>query len=379
LASLERKKIDQEYRQVLKTIKSLERLLRSPQKMRQLVADELLQVKETYADPRRTRIVRLKKGEEKISRLTTSDLVPTTRVWVMVSKEGLIARTREDKRPRLSGRHAPVVLGRMMSTDTVYLVAEDGRAAAIAVHALPVAEKPSAGRPISKVTSFPSNSPPVALFSLPAKGEQLPKGFVVTITRGGMVKKTALEELPGPSAHLFRLVKVNPNDRLGWVRLSQGKDDLLLATAQGMAIRFSEDDVRPMGLVAAGVMGIKLRVGDEVVGAVVLKKRGEVFFQAADGTAKRVSPAQFPRQGRYGQGVVAWKLAPGIRLVGMAFGAPSQLITLHLAKLAPKMVRLDAAPRRTRAAGGKRTLELKPGDRVIGLTTPIDLTGGRRR
>ena len=104
-----------------------------------------------------------------------------------------------------------------------------------------------------------------------------------------MVKKSAFEELPGPTAQPFVFVKINQDDRLGWVTLTDGKSDILLATQYGMAIRFSEDDVRPMGLVAAGVMGIKLQAGDGVVGLQLVPKRGEILMVASDGSGKRVT------------------------------------------------------------------------------------------
>jgi len=170
------------------------------------------------------------------------------------------------------------------------------------------------------------------------------------------------------------MVKVNQGDRLGWVKLSDGNMDILLVTASGMAIRFSEDTVRPMGLVAAGVMGIKLKVGDEVIGMDLLPQKGEVFLLASNGKAKRVPPNDFPKQGRYGQGVVAWKLPDAVRMVGMGVGKGTVRATLHLAKYAPKMTRLDDAPTRKRMAQrGAEVISIKAGDRIVGFSLPWDM------
>jgi len=188
-----------------------------------------------------------------------------------------------------------------------------------------------------------------------------------------MVKKSAINDLPGPSANVFTLVKVNEGDRLGWLHLTNGRKELLLVTALGMAIRFNEEEVRPMGLVAAGVMGLKLQPKDEVAGMEILPQPGEVFMVASDGSAKRVAVAQFPRQGRYGQGVVAWKLPGKARVIGVAVGKGTARLTLHLSKLAPKMVRLDEAPLQGRAARGARIQELKAGEQVLRLTVPWDV------
>jgi len=136
-----------------------------------------------------------------------------------------------------------------------------------------------------------------------------------------------------------------------------------------MSIRFNENEVRPMGLVAAGVNGMKLEEGDQVVGAEVLPAPGEVFLMASDGKAKRVDPKDFPRQGRYGKGVIAWDLPRGVSLAGMVAGKGHWVVTVHLVKAAAKSNRLDeAGVRRRSAARGNALVEVKPGDSVTGLT-----------
>jgi DNA gyrase subunit A len=373
LAALERKKIEDEYKEVKSKIKELEALLHSPKKMRQVVISELGEVKEKFGDRRRTQVVMLESGQETIP-VRMTDLTPDEMTWVMVSTDGLIARTQEDKLPRQSGSEAPGWLLRVNSRDTLYLISEDGEAAAIPVHSLPEAEKPSDGTPVVQVSPLTDRHKLTAILSLPPKYEIAQGWYVVTATRGGMVKKTEVDEFPGPAAKPFTLVKVNEGDRLGWVKLSDGKSDILMVSAKGLAIRFSEDDVRPMGMVAAGVMGIKLKVGDEVVGMDLLPQRGEVFLLGSNGKAKRVPPKDFPTQGRYGQGVVAWKLPAAVRLVGMAVGKGTLKATFHLAKYAAKMARLDDAPVRKRtAARGAEVVEVKAGDRIIGVTVPWDV------
>jgi DNA gyrase/topoisomerase IV subunit A len=184
-----------------------------------------------------------------------------------------------------------------------------------------------------------------------------------------MVKKSAISDLPGPSAQTFRLVNVNEGDKLGWVSLTDGKKEVLLATALGMAIRFSEEEVRPMGLAAAGVSAIKLGVGDEVVGMETLPQVGDVFLMSSDGKGKRVEVKDFPVQGRYGKGVIAWEMPRGTRLTGLGIGKPNAIVTLHLLKAAAKQARLDEAPLRKRSASrGGQVVDVKPGDAVVGLT-----------
>jgi DNA gyrase subunit A len=369
LAALERKKIEAEYKETLGLIKDLEGLLKSPKKMRGVASEELLRVKIAFGDRRRTQIVSLRSRKHKAP-LTAAELVQEQVVWIGMTADGTIARTHDDKPPRLSGSEAPKLLVKANATDTLYLASERGLAAAVAVHTLPEAEKLADGALFNKVSPLQADEMPVAAFTLPAKKSELPEETcVLTVTRGGMVKKSAISELPGPSAQTFRLVNVNDGDSLGWVVLTDGRKEVLLATAQGMAIRFSEQEIRPMGLAAAGVNGIKLGVGDEVVGCQVLPTVGEIFILASDGKAKRVEVKDFPAQGRYGKGVIAWELPPRGSLAGLASGKANAIVTIHLAKAAPKMTRLDAASLRKRSAvRGEAVVEVKAGDAVLGVT-----------
>jgi DNA gyrase subunit A len=205
---------------------------------------------------------------------------------------------------------------------------------------------------------------------MPAKrSEFAPETCVITVSRFGMVKKSLVTELPGPSAQTFVLARVNEEDKLGWVGLTDGlKKDVLLVTAQGMAIRFKEDDVRPMGLVAAGVNGIKLDDKDQLVGAEILPAEGDIFLMTSDGKAKRVSEKEFPTQGRYGKGVTAWSLPKKVTIAGVASGKPNHIVTIHTSKGAPKSSRLDAAGTRKRAAAkGDVIVEVKPGEEVTSV------------
>jgi DNA gyrase/topoisomerase IV subunit A len=156
--------------------------------------------------------------------------------------------------------------------------------------------------------------------------------------------------------------------------LSDGKKDIFLATSRGMAIRFSEEDVRSMGLVAAGVNGMKLDKDDRIIGMETLPIKGEVFFLTASGRAKRINEDDFPVQGRYGKGVIAWKLPEDDSLAGMTAGKGTMRVTVHLANYAPKSARLDDAPLQSRIAQkGKEVVEIKEDDRVTLLTIPWEM------
>jgi len=369
LAALERKKIETEYKEVSATIKELIELLKSPKKMRGVVAEELLKVKDLYGDRRRTQIVDLSKGKASKA-LTARDLLPQQKVWIGVTADGLVSRSVDDKEPKHSGNDAPRWLVKASTTDTVYFVAKSGRAAAVAAHIIPQAEKLSQGTMFHRVSPLTEADTLAAVFALPSQKSSLPEETcVITATRLGMIKKSLITELPGPSSQTFALVKVNEGDRVIEVALTDGKSkDILLATAAGMAIRFKEDDVRPMGLVAAGVNGMKLDDKDEVVGMEILPAEGEILIVTSDGKAKRMEQKEFPVQGRYGKGVIAWDLPGKVKLAGIVVDKPNHMATIHLTKGAPKSTRLDAITMRKRAATkGDLVVEVKPGEEVVSV------------
>ena len=373
LAGLERKKIEDEYKQVKKQIKDLSGLIKSPKKMREVIANSLQETKEKYADARRTQIAMVEGGVD-AAPMQLTQLTPSENVWVMINRDGLISRTPGDDPPRPSGWDVPNWLVRVNTRDTLYLVSESGEAAAIPAHTVPEVEKPSQGTHFSKLSPFKEEVKLGSVFGVPPKENRDESWHVITVTEQSMLKKSEISELPGPSAQLFTLVKVNDDDRLVSIRLSDGKKDIFLATSQGMAIRFSEEDVRPMGLVAAGVNGMKLGKEDRIVGMEILPKKGELFFLTASGRAKRVKQDDFPIQGRYGKGVIAWKLPPEDSLAGMTAGKGTMRVTVHLKEFAPKSTRLDDAPLQTRVAQkGKDVVEMREEDRVTLLTIPWEM------
>src|SRR6185295_19058502 len=162
------------------------------------------------------------------SSLTTRDLLPQQQVWIGVTEDGLVSRTHDDKQPKHSGNDAPRWLVKASTTDTVYFVAKSGRAAAVAAHIIPQAERLTQGTMFYKVSPLTENDSLAAVFALPSRKSALPEETsVITATKLGMVKKSLVSELPGPSSQTFVLVRVNEGDRLTEVGLTDGKKDIL--------------------------------------------------------------------------------------------------------------------------------------------------------
>ena len=368
LAALERRKIELEYKEVHELIGELEGLLHSPKKLRLVVGDELKAMKIAYSDRRRTQIVALKDGAEMRTLLTTHDLMPTQNVWVGVTADGLIGRTTGDTLPRWSGRNAPHWVYATNTHQTLFLAASDGRAAAIAVQSLPEVERFEDGVPLRKVSPFEEEQKLVLLFSAPTRLEENDEHYIVTVSRAGLVKKSSVRDLPGPSTQLFSLAKVNAGDEIGWAVLTDGNSELLLATRKGMVIRFTEEDVRPMGLVAAGVNGIKLASSDQLIGAARILPEFDLLLVGKDGKAWRLPTAQLPVQGRYGQGVMACKPQPGAELIALAYSHAGQEVVIQLKDAANKVETIGAIPAGRRQSTARQLITLKPGDQITGLT-----------
>ncbi len=368
LAALERKKIEDEYKELIALIKQLETLLKSPRMIRDVCVEELAEVKSNFNEKRKTQIIGLKEGDSIHQMLTITDVTPSQEVLVGINESGMIARTSTENTSWFTGKDAPIWLLRTDTHQTIYMITTTGRAAAIPVHAVPEAQHVTEGMPVYKVAPLPDDDPLGAVFVLPPRSKTAEESYVMTITRGGMVKKTQTIELPGPSSQSFVLCKVNDGDSLGWAVITNGKNHVLFATMKGMCIRFVEEEVRPMGLAAAGVSGIKLSVGDEVVSADVIEKNQEVVLGVSDGRGKRILEKDFPIQGRYGQGVIGWKLGPGVHVVGMVIGTKSDKFVTHFLKSTSKVKKMDDVQVGGRAAVGKSAFEVKPGDQVISLT-----------
>lgn len=368
LASLERKKIDEEFATINASVEHLNILLKSSTAMRHVVIKELKEIRERYADARRTQIIHLGEGESASQLLTQTDVMPMENFWVQVDQAGKISRTDGDQPNRLGGTEAPWIMVRTNSHQTVYLVTASGKAAAIHSLSIPVQKNGEDGSRAYKIAPLAENDDLLAVFGLPMNREEENGHFVITVTRNGMIKRTAINELPGASASSFTLAKTNEDDEIFEVLVTEGKQDLLLTTANGMSIRFNEEDVRPMGLVAAGVNAIKLKEGDYVVGGSVISEKDEVGLISTEGLAKRTTAEDFPVQGRYGQGVLSWKLSGNDQVAAQIVGKLTDKGICHFSKQASKVFQITNAPSRKRAASGQAIFTLKAGDGVIGFT-----------
>jgi DNA gyrase subunit A len=300
LASLERRKIAAEYKERMAEIKYLQELLASPDKIRRVIREDLLALKARYGDVRRTRIVDQEKGHH-----TARDLVEEEDVLVTLWQAGQVSKTATP--PRVSSRAVPLAQTWGNSRDDVAFFTASGQAVLIPLHQL-AGDQPTA---LSSLTTFDEPDKLVSALVLPhpVEDDKPPETYLTLVTRSGRIKRITLEDFSSASRGAVTAMNIEEGDQLAWVAQTSGQHEILLATRQGKAIRFSEGEVRPMGLSAAGVLAIRLGKDDSVVGMGVVRDRAYVVLMTEKGYAKRTAIEAFPAQKRYGGGVQAIRLS----------------------------------------------------------------------
>jgi DNA gyrase subunit A len=365
LAALERKKIEEEHKEKVQQIQYLEKLLKDPKILREVIKEEIGDIRSVYADARRTLIVEGAAGDA----VTITELVPDTEVWITLTENGLLSRSLEQGQVTQEVADPPRIQILAKESEVLYLFTNDGMAATVPVHQLPQAQDFEQGVLVSSIAPLDNEQQVVAAL---ARSPGAFDGYLLLSSIGGMVKRVTVEDLPGLSARPFRVMGLNEGDELAWAEWTDGNQELILITAEGKGIRFAEEEVRSMGLPAAGVNGVKLGSdSDTVVGMMLVRPDTNVWVITDTGMAKSSPISEFPLQGRYGQGVIAAKVADKTaRLAAAAMGQPDENLIVITTKSKPKQMRLGAAPQAARNTAGTSVIALGPNERVRRVVIP---------
>ncbi len=366
LAALERKKLQDEYAELVKRIAYLEDLLQHPHKILGVIKEDLLALKQQYNDPRRTQIVEL--GVSRAS-LTVQDMMADEPVLVALAPNGALLREsmvdrRRGKLPSKVDDVAPIRIAAGRTHDEVLLFAADGRMARIPVHRLPDG---SAIHP-ADLGVFRRGDRLVSLLLLgKSDDEEEPEQYLVLGTRQGRVKRVTLAEARG-AVGVTTAMNVEDGDELVGAAISDGGGEIVLVSKLAQAIRFSEADVRAMGLPAAGVWGMKLSSGDEVVALAMARPEADLVLATTAGVFKRTPMSEYPVQGRHGGGVTATRLAQKSGAIADAVVAePAD--EFFSASRKGTLRKLDYAeiPGGKRSAQGKLLIQPAQGDTIAAL------------
>ncbi len=363
LAALERKKLQEEYKELKQRIAYLEDLLAHPHKVLGVIKEELLAIKQEFGDARRTQIVDRTRGA-----LTTTDLLPDQRVWVSLGKNGDLRRQAVSKPGasivRQIGKDSQVALLSASTRDYLYVFSKDGRCSRIGVHEIPE----EGGKKVSDLTGFTGRDAIIAALALPRERNGDEADYLFLVTEQGMVKRVRTEDVQSNTGGEFTVMNVDDGDRLLWALRTQGGQEVILVSAQGQSIRFSEEEVRSMGLPAGGVGGMKLKPKDRIVYAGVVDPAGELLTVTRAGFAKRSPLADYSAQGRNGGGIVAHKVTDKTGEVAAALVLPPQsegdwLVFVTARGVAKPMLTVEV-PAMGRSVQGKAVVELSSQDAI---------------
>jgi len=370
LTGLEQDKIVAEYRELLAQLQDLSDILARPERLTQVVREELLEIRTNYGDARRTEINR-----DHLD-LTTEDLIEPQDVVVTLSHAGY-AKSQplteyQTQRRGGRGKSATAVkdedfvekLFVAHTHDTVLCFSNRGKVYWLKVYELPQAGRGARGKPMVNLLPLEEGEKINALLPIKQYDEQ---HFVFMATRAGTVKKTPLSAFSRPRSTGIIAVDLHDNDQLVGVALTDGEREIILVSSGGKAIRFHESEVRYMGREAAGVRGIRLGSGQQLISLIVVGE-GHVLTGSAAGYGKRSPLAEFPVHGRGGQGVIALQTSDrnGDTVAALQV-MPGQEIMLISSTGALVRTAVDEISVQGRNTQGVRLIRLGEGERLAGI------------
>ncbi|CAA9565598.1 MAG: DNA gyrase subunit A [uncultured Thermomicrobiales bacterium] len=371
LAQLERRKIDDEYKEILQQIKGLETLLADEQKVLAVIKEDMIYLREKYGDDRRT-VIREGDGE-----ISDEDLIPEINVLLTLTNKGYVKRLPDDTY-RTQHRGGRGVSGLTMreeddvqhiiscnTMDTLLFFTNQGRCYSLKAHEIPDASRTAKGTPIVNLLTLQ----PDEVVTMPMAVKDFSgASYLVLATRKGKIKRTPLSQFAQVRANGLIALGIDEGDELAWVRMSKGDQDVIVVTAQGKSIRFGETDARPMGRQAAGVTAIRLAAGDVVVGMDIVEPGRDLVFVSANGFGKRTPIDDYPRQGRGGSGVIAMRVTDK---TGLLVGARMATVEDNLMMITQKgiVIRIqgEQISRIGRATQGVTLMKVGKSDRLVSM------------
>ena len=310
LSGLERDKLEEEMANLRAQIAEWEALLADPQKLLALLKEELGRIKDKYADPRRSAIADIS-GE-----VDVEDLIPVEDCVYTMTDMGYVKRqpleTYQSQRRGGRGvkgmtRKEEDVVQTMFTCSThdyVMAFTTKGRVYRLKGYEIQEGSRASRGMNIVNILPISGEESVSALIQVPRDRAEAEDIYVCMVTRHGVIKRTALSEFKNVRKNGVIALNLDWDDELAWVRLTTGQDQLIVATRDGMAIRFAETDARPLSRIARGVRAISLRTDDEVVGMDVIAPGKTVLTVSETGLGRRSNPDQYRLQSRAGKGII---------------------------------------------------------------------------
>ena len=379
LTGLERKKIDDEYIEIIKTIAKLKSILEDPKKILGVIKDELKELKEKYGDKRRTHLA----ADE--ADFNIEDLIQEEEVVVTVSNAGYIKRIPVSTY-KVQGRGGRGVNGMTMKEDDfvakmfvtsthAYLLSftTRGKLYWSRVYEIPEGTRTSKGKAIVNIIQLSSPDEKVTA-SIPIRSfdpKEIKDEYLLMCTRKGTIKKIALSEFANPRKGGIIAIKLEDGDILMDVKRIEKNPEVVIATKKGIAIRFKEQDVRAIGRVGQGVRGITLDEGDEVIGMEVFSPEDVFLSVAENGYGKRTEVGKYRLQKRGGKGVINMQTSErngDVIYIGKANEGQIMLVTEKGITIRSKVDKISVIGRNTQ---GVRLVRLEEGDKVASVAPVV--------
>jgi DNA gyrase subunit A len=376
LTGLERQKILDELAELMRTIERLRAILSRDELLMEIVVSELVAVRNQFGDPRRTNII------EESGEFRVEDLIADEDVVITATNTGYIKRTALDsyRKQRRGGkgligmqtREEDVVRHLFIANTHAYILifTDRGKCYWLRVYDIPEVGRSSKGKSIANLVNMSEGEKIAALLRVQEFPEEAGRRFIVMGTEAGTVKKTDLEAFSNPRAAGIIAIQVGDDDRVIAVAETNGQMDLVIGTRNGMAIRFAEGDVRPMGRTAQGVRGMHLREGDRVVAMEVVSEDATLLTVCENGYGKRTEVGEYRRQTRGGIGLKNIQTSDrNGPVVGIA--CVTDRDELLLVTEQGQIIRMHAADMRPigRDTQGVRLMDLAEGDRLVSIAT----------
>ena len=377
LTALEQDKIIDEFKQLLEVIKELLHILSSPDRLMEVIREELLEIKAQFGDERRTEIMASQED------LTIEDLITEENVVVTLSHQGYVkyqpissyqAQRRGGKGKSATNVKDEDFIERLIiasTHDTLLCFSNHGKLYWLKAYQLPLASRISRGKPIINILPLAEDEAINAM--LPVREYQ--EGFFVFMaTKHGTVKKVPLEAFSRPRSNGIIAVDLDNDDRLVGVDITDGSKDIMLFTDAGKVIRFDEKLVRPMGRTARGVRGIRLAEHQSVISLVVAKPEGTILTATVNGYGKRTDVGEYRVSGRGGQGVISIQVTERngkvVRALQVTDGDEAMLITDQGTLVRFRVGELSIIGRNTQ---GVRLINVSSGEMVVGMQRIEDI------
>ncbi len=380
LAALEREKVESEYKEKLQFISECEAILKSEPKIREIIKNELKEIKEKYPSDRRTKIY-----AESLGRFSAEDLIPSEQVIIILTRGNYIKRMPVTSyRSQIRGGKGVMGMGTKEEDmiehlvaanthDDIYFFTDRGRIFHTKVYEIPAASRIAKGQAIVNILQISPEEKVTAMITLSSKVAAQYK-YILLATAKGLVKKTALTMYQKVRQTGILAIRLKGDDRLRWVKFTTGTDNIFQVSAKGQSIFYREADIRPMGRTAAGVRGIHLRGEDYAVSCDVIaagrEKEADALIIMEKGLGKRTPLPQFKMQLRGGMGIRAAQVTTRTgTIVGMriVYGDDYDVI---LASSKGQMIRmaLKTIKRLQRDTQGVALIRLNKGDKVTSVT-----------